>query len=169
MTNHLRTDANLGVALKKELRALLDGGQAHATFEDAVSGFPEKLRGTVPEGLPYSAWQILEHIRIAQRDILDFCNNSDGSYQEQKWPDDYWPKSATPSSADAWERSIAQVGKDRKAFEQLLDAADDAALVQPFAWGDGQSLLREALLIADHAAYHVGEMIVVRRLLGAWK
>jgi uncharacterized damage-inducible protein DinB len=169
MTDHLRTDAGLGEALKEQLRALLDGGQAHATFEDAVSGFPAKLRGTVPEGLPYSAWQILEHLRIAQRDILDFCNNSNGSYEERKWPEDYWPKSAVPSSADAWERSVAQVGEDRKAFERLLDAADEAALVRPFAWGDGQSLLREALLIADHAAYHVGEMIVLRRLLGAWK
>ena len=169
MTDHLRTDTSLGEALKEQLRALLEGGQAHATFEDAVSGFPAKLRGTVPEGLPYSAWQILEHIRIAQRDILDFCNNSDSSYQERKWPEDYWPKSATPPSTDAWERSIAQVGEDRKAFERLLDSADEAALVRPFAWGDGQSLLREALLIADHAAYHVGEMIVVRRLLGAWK
>jgi uncharacterized damage-inducible protein DinB len=169
MTNHLRTDASLAVALKEQLRALLEGGQAHATFEDAVSGFPEKLRGMVPEGLPYSAWQILEHIRIAQRDILDFCNNSDGSYQERKWPEEYWPKSAAPPSTDAWERSVAQVGEDRKVFEQLLDSADESALVRPFAWGDGQSLLREALLIADHAAYHVGEMIVVRRLLGAWK
>ena len=169
MTDHLSTDAGLGAVLKEQLRGLLEGGQAHATFEDAVSGFPAKLRGTVPEGLPYSAWQILEHIRIAQRDILDFCSNSDGSYQERKWPEDYWPKSATPPSADAWGRSVTQVGEDRKAFEQLLDSADDAALVRQFAWGDGQSLLREALLIADHAAYHVGEMIVVRRLLGAWK
>jgi len=169
MTNHLGTDANLGEALKKELRALLEGGHAHATFEDAVKGFPAKLHGTVPEGLPYSAWQILEHIRIAQRDILDFCNNGDGSYQERKWPEDYWPRSAMPPSAGAWEQSVVQVGEDRKAFERLIDSADEAALVRPFAWGDGQSLLREALLIADHAAYHVGEMIVVRRLLGAWK
>lgn len=169
MTNHLRTGASVGEALKEQLRALLDGGQAHATFEDAVKDFPEKLRGTVPEGLPYSAWQILEHIRIAQRDILDFCNNSDGSYKERKWPDDYWPKSATPPNAGAWEQSIAQVGEERKAFERLLDAADEAALVRPFEWGKGQSLLRETLLVADHNAYHVGEMIVVRRLLGAWK
>lgn len=160
---------SLAAVLKEQLRALLEGGQAHATFEDAVSGFPEKLRGMVPEGLPYSAWQILEHIRIAQRDILDFCNNSDGSYQERKWPEEYWPKSAAPPSTDAWERSVAQVGEDRKAFERLFDSADESALARPFAWGDGQSLLREALLIADHAAYHVGEMIVVRRLLGAWK
>jgi uncharacterized damage-inducible protein DinB len=169
MKNHARTDVSLGQALRKELRALLEGGQAHATFDDAVSGFPEKLRGAVPEGLPYSAWQILEHIRIAQRDILDFSKNSDGSYKPRRWPEDYWPKDPEPPSAEAWEESIQQVREDRKAFEKLLKSADDAALVEAFAWGEGQSLLREALLIADHAAYHIGEMIVIRRLLGAWK
>ena len=90
----------LGEGLRKELKALLDGGQAHASFEAAVKGFPAKLRGVVPEGLPYSAWQILEHIRIAQRDILEFSSNTDGSYKEQKWPDAYWPESAEPPSAE---------------------------------------------------------------------
>jgi hypothetical protein len=123
----------------------------------------------VPDGLPYSAWQILEHIRLAQRDILDFSRNTDGSYKEQKWPDDYWPKTAEPPSASAWDDSIAQLREDRAAFENLLKSADDAELVAPFAWGAGQSLLREALLLADHDAYHVGELIVVRRLVGAWK
>lgn len=160
---------SLAQALRKQLQALLDGGQAHATFDDAVKNFPAKLSGAVPEGLPYSAWQILEHIRIAQRDILDFSKNSDGSYKPRKWPEDYWPKNPEPPSAAVWEGSIQQVREDRKAFEMLLKSADDAALVTPFAWGDGQSLLREALLIADHAAYHIGEMIVIRRLLGAWK
>jgi uncharacterized damage-inducible protein DinB len=169
MTKHATAEAELGQALRKQLQALLDGGQAHATFDDAVKGFPAKLQGVVPEGLPYSAWQILEHIRITQRDILDFSRNTDGSYRERKWPDEYWPKSAEPTSAEAWEKSIEQVREDRKAFEKLLSSADDAALVAPFAWGDGQSLLREALLVADHDAYHVGELVVVRRLLGAWK
>lgn len=159
----------LGEGLRKELKALLDGGQAHATFEATVSGFPEKLRGVVPEGLPYSGWQILEHIRLAQRDILDFSRNTDGSYKAKKWPEAYWPESAEPPSEDAWAQSVAQVREDRKAFENLLLQADNAALVTPFAWGDGQTLLREALLIADHDAYHVGELIVVRRLLGAWE
>jgi hypothetical protein len=123
----------------------------------------------VPEGLPYSGWQILEHIRITQRDILEFSSNTDGSYKELKWPEEYWPKSAEPPSEDAWEHSIEQIRTDRKVFEKLLHSADDAALVAPFAWGDGQSLLREALLVADHDAYHLGELVVVRRLLGAWK
>jgi hypothetical protein len=163
------TEVDLGKALRKQLQALLDGGEAHATFDEAVKDFPAKLRGVVPKGLPYSAWQILEHIRLAQRDILDFSRNTDGSYKEQKWPDDYWPQSAEPESDEAWEHSIAQIREDRAAFEKLLKSADDAELVAPFAWGAGQSLLREALLLADHDAYHVGELIVVRRLVGAWK
>jgi uncharacterized damage-inducible protein DinB len=122
----------------------------------------------VPEGLPYSAWQIVEHIRIAQRDILDFSRNGDGSYKPRKWPQAYWRKSASPPSAKAWGESIRQIRLDRKAFEALLKAAGDDGLTEPFAWGDGQTLLREALLIADHAAYHTGELIVLRRLLGAW-
>ncbi len=169
MKHHASTEVSPSQALRKELRALLEGGQAHATFDDAVSGFPEPLRGVVPDGLPYSAWQILEHIRIAQRDILEFSSNTDGSYKELKWPDAYWPKAAKPPSRGAWEQSITQIRDDRSAFEKLLADAGDAALVTPFAWGEGQTLLREALLIADHAAYHVGELIVIRRLLGAWK
>ena len=169
MTKHAAAESEVGQALRKQLQALLDGGQAHVTFDEAVKGFPAKLRGVVPEGLPYSGWQILEHLRITQRDILDFSRNTDGSYKELKWPEEYWPKSAEPSSADAWEHSIERIRADRKEFEKLLKAADDAELVAPFAWGDGQSLLREALLVADHDAYHLGELGVVRRLLGAWK
>jgi uncharacterized damage-inducible protein DinB len=123
----------------------------------------------VAEGLPYSAWQIVEHIRIAQRDILEFSDNEDGGYKPRRWPEAYWPKSPEPPSEAAWDESIGQIQADREAFETLLKAASDAALVAPFAWGDGQTLLREALLIADHDAYHTGELIVLRRLLGAWK
>jgi uncharacterized damage-inducible protein DinB len=159
----------LGTAVRKQLAQLLEGGQAHATFEAAVKGLPVQLRGVVPKGLPYSAWQIVEHIRIAQSDILDFSRNEDGSYEPRKWPQAYWPKSAKPPSAKAWSESIRKVHQDRKAFEALLAKASDAELVKPFAWGNGQSLLRQALLIADHAAYHTGELIVLRRLLGAWK
>jgi DinB superfamily len=153
--------------LVKELVALLDGGQAHATFEDAVKDFPVKLRGVVPEGLPYSAWQILEHIRIAQKDILDFSAPPTGGYHGMKWPEAYWPKEAAPEAGD-WERSVAAVLADREKFKGLL-TKPGADLYKPFLWGNGQNLLREALLIADHAGYHVGELIVLRRLLGAWK
>jgi len=160
---------SLGTELRRELITLLDGGKAHATFDAAVKGFPAELRGVVPAGLPYSAWQIVEHLRIAQRDILDFCNNGDGSYQPMQWPDDYWPKEAAPSDAKAWEKSLASIKADRKAFDKLLHDANDVEFVQTFAWGDGQNLLHEALLIADHNAYHTGELIVLRRLLGAWE
>jgi hypothetical protein len=159
---------SLGTELRRELITLLDGGKAHATFDAAVKGFATELRGVVPKGLPYSGWQIVEHLRIAQRDILDFCDNGDGSYKPMKWPDDYWPKDAAPADEAAWDGSLAAIRADRKAFDKLLNAADDAELVKAFAWGDGQNLLHEALLIADHNAYHTGELIVVRRLLGAW-
>ncbi|QNI38069.1 DinB family protein [Edaphobacter albus] len=153
--------------LRKQLLALLQGGQAHATFDEAVADFPVEHRGTVPEGLPYSAWQLLEHIRISQRDILEFSAPPTGGYQPKAWPEDYWPKSAQPSSAHVWEASIAAIRKDREAFEKLI-LRPEADLYKPFRWGEGQNLLREALLIADHAAYHIGELILLRRLLGIW-
>jgi hypothetical protein len=154
--------------LRTQLVALLDGGQAHATFADAVKDFPAKLRGVVPEGLPYSAWQILEHLRIAQRDILDFSAPPTGGYQPMAWPDAYWPKSAAPVSPEAWERSIAAIEGDLEKFKKLI-VKPGADLAKPFLWGTGQNLLREALLIADHNAYHIGELVVVRRLLSCWK
>lgn len=160
---------SLGGELREQLKALLDGGQAHATFEQAVKDMPAKLQGVVPDGLPYSAWQLLEHMRLAQRDILNFSRNDDGSYRELKWPDEYWPKNPEPPDAHAWQKSVEQVREDRKDFEKLLDSADDPNLIKPFAWGKGQNLLREAFLIADHEAYHVGELVLLRRLLGAWK
>lgn len=153
--------------LRKQLYELLQGGQAHASFDDAVKDFPAELRGKVPENLPYSAWQLLEHLRIAQRDILDFSAPPTGGYQPLEWPEAYWPKSAEPPSAHAWDHSIAAIRKDREHFEALI-LKPEGDLFKPFRWGNGQNLLREALLIADHAAYHIGELIVLRRLLGIW-
>lgn len=154
--------------LLKQLEALLDGGQAHAKFEDAVRDFPSELRGVVPEGLPYSAWQLLEHLRIAQRDILDFSAPPTGGYQPMQWPEAYWPREKEPSSDGAWDEAVKAVKEDRKKFKALL-VKPDADLYKPFRWGTGQNLLREALLIADHNAYHIGELVLLRRLLGAWK
>ena len=154
--------------LRKQLIALLDGGQAHTSFDEAVGNFPAELRGVVPEGLPYSAWQLLEHLRIAQKDILDFSAPPSGGYQHMRWPDDYWPKEAKPHSPEAWDRSIATIKSDLEKFKALI-VKPEADLYKPFRWGTGQNLLREALLIADHAAYHIGELVVLRRLLGAWK
>jgi hypothetical protein len=153
--------------LRKQLIALLHGGQAHATFDEAVDGFPADLRGTVPSNLPYSAWQLLEHLRITQRDILDFSAPPTGGYHPIEWPEGYWPKSPQPSSAHAWDESIAAIHRDLKTFVALIEKPT-SDLYKPFRWGDGQNLLREALLIADHNAYHLGELIVLRRLLGAW-
>ncbi len=159
----------LGSAVRKELKMAMDGGQAHAPLAAAVKDFPAKLRGVVPEGLPYSAWQIIEHMRIAQRDILDFSRNGDGSYRPRAFPESYWPESAEPPSSHAWESCVFEIHEDGKAFDGLLKAASDETLVKRFPWGDGQTLLHEALLIAAHTSYHTGELIVLRRLLGAWK
>jgi len=163
--------SDLESALRKELIAALKGGNAHARFEDVVADFPPRLRGEKPRGenggLPYSAWQLLEHIRLAQNDILRFCNNHDGSYREMNFPDDYWPKAAAPPSAHAWDKSIAAVLSDREAMIQLI-ADGRHNLAAPLPWGHGQNLLREAILVIDHNSYHVGELLVLRRLLGIW-
>jgi len=150
--------------LRKQLIAMLTKKQAHASLEDVVRGFPAKLRGVVVDGLPYSAWQLVDHMRIAQHDILKF--STDAKYKSPKWPDGYWAKKPAPPSGTAWAAGIKQIATDRAAFVKLLKTQD---LFAPFAWGDGQNLLRQVLLIADHNAYHVGELLVVRRLLGAWK
>jgi hypothetical protein len=151
----------------KQLLALLKGGQAHVTFDDAIKDFPADLRGKVPADLPYSAWQLLEHMRITNRDILNFCAPPTGGYQPLEWPAGYWSDSIEPPTAHAWDQTIATIRSDGEKFEALL-TKPGADLFKPFRWGDGQNLLREALLIADHNAYHLGEFVVLRRLLGAW-
>jgi uncharacterized damage-inducible protein DinB len=153
--------------LRVQLEALLDGGQAHVTFADAVKDFPAELRGVAPAGVAHSAWQVVEHIRIAQRDILDFSAPPTGGYQAMEWPKDYWPEKAAPGVGE-WELSVAEVQADLEAFKKLV-LKPGTDLAKPFRWGTGQNLLREALLVADHNAYHVGELIVLRRLLGVWK
>lgn len=155
-----------GQALIKALTDALTGGQAHATLEDALKDLPADLRGVRPEGLPYSIWQLLEHIRITQWDILEFSTRPD--HQSPKWPDEYWPKEAGPDSASMWTESIKKIQKDRDAFVRVLKSPD-ADLFRAFPHGDGQNLVREAILIIDHTSYHTGEIIAVRRMLGAWK
>ncbi|HKR39678.1 MAG TPA: DinB family protein [Paraburkholderia sp.] len=150
--------------LRQLLQKLLGWDDAHVGFDRAVADIPPDLRGKQPQGLPYSLWQLVEHLRLAQHDILDFCRNP--NYREMKWPDDYWP-SPEPSSAEAWEQSIAGYKADRKALEQMAaDTKLDLAARIPH--GSGQTYLRELLLVADHNAYHVGQIILVRRLLGCW-
>jgi hypothetical protein len=153
-------------ALREHLARLLSWRDAHATFDDAVKDLKPEFRGARPEGLPYSAWQLVEHLRLAQRDILEFCR--DPVYREKNWPADYWPEDAAPPTRAAWDESIAGFRADRDALAAL--ARDPSVnLFAPVPNGDSQTYLREILLAADHAAYHVGELIVVRRMLGAWK
>jgi len=153
-------------ALREQIRKMLAWEDAHVGLERSLEDLPAELRGQTPAGAPYSAWQLLEHLRISQHDILDFCVNPE--YEEMKWPDEYWPKSPAPSSAKEWDDSISQFKKDRKALEDLaMDASIDLFATIPH--GSGQTYLRELLLVADHNAYHIGQLVVVRRLLGAWK
>lgn len=155
---------------EKELRdhivALLDGGSAHATFDDAVKNMPEELRGIRPDRFPHTAWMLLEHLRLTQRDILEFCRNS--KYKAPEWPKDYWPKTEAPPSTVAWNKSIQQFRKDMKSMQDLI-TNPKTDLYARIPRGDGQTFLREALLVADHNAYHIAQLIDVRRLLGAWK
>jgi hypothetical protein len=153
-------------ALREHLVELLNGGSAHADFKKVIDGFPEELRGKTPKGAEHSPWELLEHLRIAQWDILDFSRNPD--YEAPKWPDDYWPGTAAPPDEKAWDKSVHAFGKDLKAICALVsDAKTD--LFAKIPHGDGQTVLREALLVADHNAYHLGQMVLLRRLLGAWK
>jgi hypothetical protein len=152
--------------LREHVVEFLNGGGAHATFDDAVKDMPDKLRGLKPDGLPHSAWMVLEHLRLAQWDILEFSRNS--KYKVPKWPEDYWPKTEAPPSANAWNKSIQQFRKDLKAMQDLV-ANPKTDLYARIPWGDGQTVLREALLVADHNAYHIGQLVDIRRLLGDWK
>jgi hypothetical protein len=152
-------------ALRDHLSRVLAWQDAHGSFEAAVDGVPPSHRGRSPQGLPYSPWQLLEHLRITQHDILDFCRNP--SYVELHWPDDYWPKDAVPPSDSAWDESVLRFIEDRAAMQALAaDRSVDLFAIIPH--GSGQTYLREILLVADHTSYHVGQLIVVRRLLGIW-
>jgi hypothetical protein len=152
-------------ALRTQVSTLLDWQDAHAGYEKVVTGIPAADRGRAPAGLPYSPWQILEHLRIAQVDILDFCRNPD--YQNRDWPAEYWPASPAPSRPDAWDESVRRFTEDRKALQALaVDPAID--LFAKIPHGSGQTYLRELLLIADHTSHHLGELIVIRRLQGNW-
>ena len=151
-------------ALRDHVMYLLRGGGAHLEFERAVADFPEKLRGVRPEGAPHSGWELLEHMRMAQGDILDFCRNPE--YKELEWPAGYWPPEPAPPHPRAWKKSVDSFRADLAEIETLVESAD---LLATIPWGDGQTILREALLAADHNAYHLGQLVLVRKLLGAWK
>ncbi len=154
-------------ALREQLVHLLKGGQAHAGIDAALAGFPVDRAGERPHGLPYSAWQLLEHMRIALNDLLEFATNS--HYRERQWPEDYWPKQPAPPSPDAWQTSVNALRADLAEFERLIRNRD-SNLYSPIPWGrNNETLLREVLLAADHTSYHLGEFILLRRLLGLWR
>jgi len=153
-------------SLRKHLLDLLAGGGAHAKFEDVIKNLPAKLRGAKPAKFPHSPWMLLEHLRLAQWDILEFSRNR--KHVSPPWPAGYWPKKPAPANAAAWNKSIQQFRRDLKAMQRLV-ANPKTDLFARIPWGDGQTILREALLVADHNAYHLAQFVDVRRMLGAWK
>jgi hypothetical protein len=159
----MKTMSNEHGILIDELLHLLNGGNAHADLTKSLSGLPPNLRGTKPDKLPYSIWQLVEHIRIAQWDMLEFCK--DGSHESPDWPDGYWPEETSPESEEAWSRSVKQINLD---LDELITLVKTGDLFKKIPHGDGQNILREVLQAADHTAYHVAEIIVIRRLLDAW-
>src|ERR1700731_2524738 len=151
--------------LRKHLIELLRSRGAHTDFDEAIEGLPEELRGARVKDVPFTPWRLLEHLRLAQWDILEFSRNR--KYKSPKWPEGYWPEREAPPSKAAWDKSIRQFRKDLKAMQALV-ANPKTDLYARIPWGDGQTILREALLVADHNAYHLAQLVDVRRLLGAW-
>ena len=152
-------------SLRDHLLELLGGGQAHLDFEKAIAWLPVKLQGARPPGLPHSPWRLLEHMRIAQWDILRF--SVDPKHKSPEWPAGYWPAGDAPPDKKAWDRAVSAFRADLQAMKDLVsDSGTD--LFKPISHGQGQTILREALLVADHNAYHLGQLVTVRRLLGAW-
>ena len=159
-------NAEPNAALRKHLVELLKGGEAHVGISDALTDFPADKRTAAAQGFEHTAWQLLEHIRIAQWDILEFCRNP--KHVSPDFPDGYWPKESSSPDEAAWRKSVQAVQNDLRAMIELVsDPRVD--LYATFPWGDGQTLLREALLLADHNAYHVGQVVDLRRALGIWK
>lgn len=153
-------------AIRRHLAGALEWEDAHVGFEKAVGGIPPEQRGARPTGFDHSAWQLIEHIRIAQADILDFCLNPAYAHT-MTWPDDYWPRQPQPPDGDAWDASLASYAQDRDALKRLVRDVPDLTAAVPTG-KPSQTYLREILLVIDHAAYHVGQLIDLRRALGVW-
>lgn len=151
--------------LIENLTDLLNKGNAHVSIDEALTDTDFKILGKRPDGLPYSIWQLAEHIRITQHDILKF--STDSNYKSPQWPEGYWPKETSPLSENEWNECLQQIKEDRAAIVKLLTDAGEN-LFTPFKHGDGQSLLKEALVVADHNSYHTGEIVLLRRLLHDW-
>jgi uncharacterized damage-inducible protein DinB len=156
---------NTDQSLREHLLYLLRGGGAHLNFDAAVAGLPPELRGARPPGVPHTPWRLLEHLRLAQWDILEFSRNP--KHVSPDFPAGYWPEGDTPPDDAAWERSVAAFRADLQAMQDLV-ADPKTDLFARIPHGEGQTVLREALLVADHNAYHLGQLVVIRRALGAW-
>ena len=152
-------------ALREHILYLLGGGGAHLDFEAAIAELPAELRGAKPDGARHTFWELLEHLRIAQWDILDFSRNPE--HVSRKFPEGYWPESEAPPDEDAWDQSVHSFASDLRAMEDLV-SDPETDLFAPIPQGDGQTVLREALLVADHNAYHLGQIVLMRRILGVW-
>jgi hypothetical protein len=150
--------------LRDQLERLLDWEDAHVGFDAVIAGIPPEVRGAQPRGLPYSAWQLLEHLRLCQRDILEFCRNP--GYVDPKSMAEYWPASAAPPTAEAWDESVAGFREDLEDMKRLVREGDLFAAIPR---GTGQTFLREVVLLADHNAYTLGQLVILRRLLGIWE
>jgi hypothetical protein len=151
--------------LRAQLAKILDWKEAHAGFDKSIDGLPIRSRGLRAPGLPHSVWELVEHIRIAQQDILSFCR--DEQYKELEWPLAYWPAKPMPADAQAWDDSVVAYHRDVEALKAMaVDPAIDLFARVPR--GTGQTYLRELLLVADHTSYHVGQIVDVRQALGVW-
>jgi hypothetical protein len=152
-------------SLRAHLIYLLEGGGAHISFDDALANMPEDVRGKTPPGLDHSVWDLLEHMRIAQWDILEFSKN--GKHKSPKWPDEYWPKAGEKPAGAQWNESVRKFQADLKSMRDFVKNPK-TDLFAKLPWGDGQTILREALLIADHNAYHLAQIVDARKVLGSW-
>lgn len=151
--------------VRRDVLELLHGGGAHLRFEDAMAELSADKRGGKLPGQPHTPWRLLEHIRRAQHDILRFIVDPD--YESPPWPDGYWPEGDAPPDDDAWDRAVRGYESDARKLERLI-ADPTTDLLAPIAHGEGQTILREAMLVADHTAYHLGQLVTVRKMLGAW-
>ena len=158
--------ANEDRLTRKALLEFIRGGNAHASVEDAVKDFPAAQYAKKPQGAPHNAWQLMEHIRITLRDLLDFCRNPE--YRAPKWPEGYWPKNDAPATDQEWNGSVKRLLADLRDFETMVEDPT-VDLNAKIPWGDGQTILREILLAGDHTSYHVGQLVMLRKQLGAWK
>ncbi len=160
-----KRDPESGKLLRQHVVYLLEGGSAHVGFDAAIRDFPRDLRAARAPGLPHNAWQLLEHMRIAQWDILEFSHNP--KHVSPEFPKGYWPEAEAPPEEPSWEKSVGRFRSDLRSTVKLVKNAR-TDLFAKIPWGDGQTILREALLVADHNAYHIGQLVLLRRALGAW-